>query len=233
VSTLTDTLIYLATAILTILWSAWIYLGWMEKAGLPESSPRRFLLMLSPSAYFLLMAMAGWERSAFLRLDLLGLLALDGLTLSCWLALLLARGLRAAGHRRSYASLIGFYNALAVLLVLLAHLVRAFPPLLIGLANLVRQLRRIDLFAFAWVGLDPETHRDNLPSLLNKLLIALLSYIPISILRSLVQARQRRRMQQEIDRLRRRLDEIERDRSVMRIESEEAGGIEVSLLGEG
>ncbi len=204
----TESGIYLGTALATVLWSVWIYLAWVEKAGLPEDSPLRFLAIFSPSAYLLAMALAGWQGARLVRLDLAGLVALDGLTLLCGLALLL-RGFRGEQARRGCVSVLFIYNGAAVLLILVFHLVRAFPPLLIGLASLLGQARRIDLFSLAWVGLDPETHRQDLTSMLNKLLIALLSYIPIAALRAMALARQRRRMQRELVALRRKIEQIE------------------------
>lgn len=205
-----DTGIYLGTAILTVIWSVWIYLNWMDRVDLPEDSPRRYLLMLGPSAWFLLMILAGWHRARTVRLDLIGLLALDALTMLCWVVLLALQSLPGEEARRRYRSMLALYNGLAALLVLVAYLARSHPPLLAALTSLIRQARRFDLFAFAWIGLDPRTHEADLSSMLNKVLIALLSYLPLSLIRVVALARQRRRMQREIDRLRRRIEAIER-----------------------
>ena len=120
--------IYLGTALVTVVWSVWIYLAWLDRGGLPEDSPRRWLAMFAPSAYFLLMALAGWRHARVLRLDLAGLVALDGLTLLCALALLLLRGFRGRLGRRGYSRVLLAYHCAAVLLLLVFHLTRAFPP---------------------------------------------------------------------------------------------------------
>jgi cell division protein FtsB len=66
----------------------------------------------------------------------------------------------------------------------------------------------------AWTGLNPEARQQDLASMANKVLIALLSYIPISLARSILVnrqiSRQRREMHREIEGLKRRLEELER-----------------------
>lgn len=208
-----DTIIYLGTAVFTVSWSVWTYLTWSDRARLPENSGLRFLLILGPSAYFLLIALAGWEKVLFLRLDLVGIAAFNALILLSWLALLIMLWLKVSNYKKAYISILIIYNALAACLVSLAHLIKLFPPLLIGFANLVSQGLKFNFFQFAWIGLDPETHEHDLVSMLNKILIALLSYIPISILRALYVNRQVNRQQkkmiEEINSLKEKIREIE------------------------
>jgi cell division protein FtsB len=64
------------------------------------------------------------------------------------------------------------------------------------------------------VAVNPETHQQDLASMANKVLIALLSYIPISLIRSILVnrqiARQRREMYRELEDLKKRVAELER-----------------------
>ena len=204
-----DTAIYLGTGALTVAWSVWIYLSWSDHAKLQETSGARFLLIIGPSGYFLLIALAGWGKASLLRLDLVGIAAFDSLTLLCWLILLIMRWFRVRNFKKSYIVILIFYNTIAIFLVVLAHLIKLFPPLLIAFANVIQQGSKINIFRFAWIGLDPETHERDLLSMLNKILIALLSYVPISLLRTLYVNRQRKKMAEEISLLEGRIKQLE------------------------
>ena len=89
-----ETILYICTAALTVAWSVFTYIAWSDKERRGEYVVGRFFLMLGPSAYFLLLILAGWSRVQELRLDLVGIAVLDVLTAACWLGLLLARVLR-------------------------------------------------------------------------------------------------------------------------------------------
>ena len=209
-----DTIIYLGTAALTIAWSVWIYLCWSDHAHLPDTSGLRFILIVGPSGYFLLIALAGWGKTLFLRLDLIGIAVFNSLTLLCWLSLLIIRWIKVRNFKRGYVIILIIYNVVAIFLAALAHLIKLFPPLLVGFANIIRQGAQLNFFKFAWIGLDPETHESNLVSMLNKILIALLSYIPISVLRALYVnrqfSRQQKKMFTEINSLKAQIKEIEK-----------------------
>ncbi len=208
-----DTIIYLGTGALTVAWSVWIYLSWSDHAKLPDTSGARFLLIIGPSGYFLLIALAGWGKALLLRLDLIGIAAFDTLTIVCWLLLLIMRWFRTRNFKKAYIIILVLYNSIAIFFVALAHLIKLFPPLLIAFANLIQQVSEISFFKFAWISLDPETHEGDLVSMLNKILIALLSYVPISLLRALYVNRQvnrqRKKMAEEISMLKGRIKQIE------------------------
>jgi hypothetical protein len=116
---------------------------------------------------------------------------------------------RRINFKKNYIRILILYNVLTILLVTALHIIKYFPPLLIPITNLLVQGQRLDFFRFAWLGLDPETHDRDLISMLNKILIALLSYLPIAFIRALIQARQRRRIVEELTLLRRRIEELE------------------------
>ena len=90
---------------------------------------------------------------------------------------------------------------------------RSFPPLRIPIYSWIEQGLRLDFLRFAWKELNPEARQQDLSSMANKVLIALLSYIPISLLRSILVnrqiSRQRREMYREIEELKKRLEELE------------------------
>jgi len=205
-----DTALYAGTGLLTVTWSVWAYLSWADHAGLPEGSGARFLLILGPSSTFLLLALAGWQRAGLLRLDLVGIVAFDVLTLAVWLALLLCRWLRIREYRKLYTFALVLYNGAALALILLAYLIKLFPPLLIRFTGLMRQLSRLDFFHFAWIGLDPQTHERDLVAMLNRVLIALLSYLPVALIRAAYLSRQRRKMAEDLESLKTRLEKLEK-----------------------
>jgi hypothetical protein len=208
-----ETILYLSTAAVSVAWSVYIYLVWSDRAGRPEGAGGRILLIIFPSAYFLLIALSGWGRAVALRLDILGLLVLDGLTVLCWLVLAICAWVKLAGYRRAFTWVLTVYHALAVLLVAGVHLTKLYPPLLIVLTNLIDQAGEIELLRFTWVQIDPESRDRDLVSMLNKILIALFSYVPISILRALYVNRQvnrqRKELKAEIATLRRKVKKLE------------------------
>jgi len=209
-----ETILYVATAAMAIAWSVYTYIIWSERERRGEYVVGRFFMLVGPSAYFLLLILAGWSRDKSLRLDLIGIALLDAVTAVCWLSLLVARAVRSADPRRATAGFLVAYHILAGLLVLGVLLVRAFPPLRIPLASWVQQGLHTDFLRLAWSGLNPEARQQDVGAMANKVLIALLSYIPISLIRSILVnrqiSRQRRDMYRELKELKDRVAELER-----------------------
>jgi hypothetical protein len=208
-----ETALYIATAVLTIAWSVWTYLTWSDRARLEDYTGKRFYLIASPSGYFLLLALTGWQRVQMIRLDLIGLAVYDCLIILCWFILLIARGVKTRSFKRTYTRILVFFNVVAIILVGGIFLIRLFPPLLIRLSNFIHQGIRLEFFKFAWIGLDPETHERDFVSMANKILIALFSYIPITVLRTLYIhrqiSRQRKWITTEINSLKRKIEDLE------------------------
>jgi hypothetical protein len=209
-----ETALYIGTAILTIAWSVWTYLTWSDRSRLEDYTGKRFYLIASPSGYFLLLALAGWQRIQLIRLDLIGLAVYDCLIILCWIVLLIARGLKVGQFKKVYTRILVFFNVVAIVLVAGIFLIRLFPPLLIRLSDFINQGIHLDFFKFAWIGLDPETHERDFISMANKILIALFSYIPITVLRTLYisrqMSRQRKWVTSEIGKLKRKIEELEK-----------------------
>jgi hypothetical protein len=211
-----ETILYVCTAALTVAWSVFTYISWTGQERRGEYVVGRFFLVVGPSAYLLLLILTGWSRVPELRLDLVGIMLLDVLTAACWLGLLLARALKARDTepKRVMAGFLIAYHVLAALLVLGVFLVRTFPPLRIPIASWIQQGMRLEFLRLAWAGLNPEARQQDVASLANKVLIALLSYIPVSLVRSILVnrqiSRQRREMYRQIEELKRRVEELER-----------------------
>lgn len=202
--------IYLGTTALTIAWSVWLYLLWSDAARLPEESGLRTLFMVGPSLYFLLTAFTGWIPASELRLDLIGLLFLDGLTTLCAVFLLVSLGLQKKKIRRTYLFVLTAYTVLAFFLLFFLVVVRAYPPLLIRISSFLTRLAAVDIASLAWIVLNPEINDRDILGTLNRILVALFSYLPIMIIRFLYLHRQNRKMQKEIHLLHRRIDLLEK-----------------------
>jgi hypothetical protein len=206
--------IYLGTAALTIFWSVWIYMAWSQRARLRESDVGRFYHVIAPSGYFVLLALAGWARAEVIRLDLIGAVVYDGIIVIFAVALLLTGALKHLDFRKAFRRILVAYNLLSVILVVALYLVKFFPPLLIGFTGLLRQLSEMDFFRFTWVAINPESRERDLVSMANKVLIALLSYIPVSLARAVYisrqMSRQRREMHDELAGMRRRIEVLEK-----------------------
>lgn len=209
-----ETILYVTTAVLAVAWSVYTYLSWSEQERRSQYVVGRFFLMIGPSAYFLLLILGGWSRDKALRLDLVGIAALDVVTAVCWLGLLLARAVRSENRKRAMRFFLVAYHVLGALLVLTVFLVHAFPPLRIPLTLWLQQILHGDFLRLAWTGLNPEARQQDVGALANKVLIALLSYIPVSLIRSLLVSRQISRQHrgtyQELKELKDRVAELER-----------------------
>lgn len=201
--------IYAATAVITVAWSVWNYFLWSEKAGLPEESALRFLIIGGPSAYFLLIVLAGWQQVQAVRLDLVGLVAIDAVTILCVLFLLVGMRFRAETRRTVYVWVFTIYNLLGAALTGGVYVVRSSPILLIRLSSVLRGLSEIRLLSFDWIGADTQEQKRDLTSLLNRVLIALISYVPVSAMRFVASSRHRTKVRRELELLRRRVGELE------------------------
>ncbi len=204
-----ETIIFLATAGVTVLWSVWSYFFWSEKVRVSEESPLRFVILIAPSAYFLLLVFTGWQREANIRLDLIGMILLVGFSLVGFLASLITGKMRKESRRNASIVVYVIYNLLGIATVAGAYIARSNPLVLIRLTALAERFREMEMLSFAWVNLDTEQQQQDLLVFLNRVLIAVLSYLPIAMLRFLSGARQRRRILRELDGLKRRLEAIE------------------------
>ena len=204
-----ETIIFLVTAGVTVLWSVWSYFFWSEKVRVSEESPLRFVILIAPSAYFLLLVFTGWQRQADLRLDLIGMIVLVIISLAGFLASLITGKMRKESRRSASIVVYVIYNLLGLATVAGAYIARNNPLVLIRITALAERFREMEMLSFAWVGLDTEQQQQDLLVFLNRVLIAVLSYLPIAVLRFLSGARQRRRILRELDGLKRRLEAIE------------------------
>jgi hypothetical protein len=205
-----ETVIYVGTAVITVIWSVWIYLWWDDRAGLSEEIGLRLVLIVAPSSYFLLIAVSGWYNVPGLRLDLASLVLLDAATVvsGVFLAVLLA--LPGVDHKATYVIVLVLYNIVAVALVVAVYVVRHSPVLIIKLSSAAGQWSHIDFFSFSWIGGTAASKQPDVLSLLNKIFIALLSYIPVSAIRYASSVHQRRKMEREIVRLGAKIEALER-----------------------
>ena len=204
-----ETVIYLATVVLTVTWSVWNNSLWKDRMGLSEESPVRFLNLAGPSIYFLLVAMTGWQYGPSFRLDFIGLAALDAaVVVAAPFLVYVSRAVPARG-RRVYLWVFALYNVWACAVVIAVHSIRRSPLLLIRLAAFLEDVRGFDLFNAAWGGIEGGTGEQDLAGMVNKIMIALFTYLPVSAVRLAAANKQRARLRKEIDALSKRVQELE------------------------
>jgi len=204
-----ETGIYLTTGVLTVLWSVLVYRWWEDRAHLRDESGLRLLLIAAPSSYFLLIAVSGWSAVANFRVDLAALVVLDAATVLCALVVLVLGGFRSIEKRSVYIGVVVAYNVIAAFLAGATLIVRSFPPLIVRVASIVGQWNRLDFFSFSWFAASEAGKQPDLVRILNRILIAILSYVPIGILRGVSNARQRRALRRDVDLLHARIERLE------------------------
>jgi len=204
-----DTIIYLTTAAITVIWSVWIYLWWESRAGLSEETGLRLILIVAPSSYFLLIAVSGWSGLPEFRLDLAALVLLDAVTLIAGIFLSTLLRFPKVNHRKAYLIILSLYNLFAVAQIIFVYVVRSTPSLLIRVAGLAGEWQHLDFLSFSWLGAPERSNQPDLIGLLNKILIALLSYIPVSIIRYIGSVRLRRKLERELSILKSKVERLE------------------------
>lgn len=204
-----DTIVYLATAAITVVWSVWIYLWWESRARLGEETGLRLALIVAPSSYFLLIAVSGWAEVQNLRLDLAGLVFLDIVTIVFGILLSTLLRFPTVNRRRTYLIILAVYNSLAISEIILLYVVRSQPFLMVRVAQIVGEWERLNVLSFGWLGGQERSSQPDLVGLLNKLLIALISYIPVSIIRYVGSVRRRRKLERELAVLKNKVDSLE------------------------
>ncbi len=215
--------VYVVTAIVTISWSVWIYLLWGKIEGLKEDSGYRFFVMILPSTFFLSIVFSAFKPTLFIRLDLVALVLYDIVIFLSSVAVLLGVYLLSerfrGNNKRYFVGAIIFQSFVSVIIIFGLVLLRIFPPLLIKMYQLINQLSTFNFFAEMWRFLNPENHEEDLYNFMNKVLIAIFSYIPISIARFVYNRRKLNQILAEfrkiegkvnqIDNLEKRLEKLE------------------------
>jgi hypothetical protein len=205
-----ETGIYVGAVALTVVWSVYLHTTWSTRAKLTEEAGGRFFLIVGPSSYLLATVLSGWQEITEMRLDLVGLVLLGAIIILTWLVLLIYFAARHTDDTQGYKIMLVLYNVTSILVVAACWSLRLIPPFREWVMGLVEESRSIDLFSFAWVAMDTEGREPNLTSMLNRILIALLSYVPISLIRIAYGNRKRKRIVQEVDALRQRVISLEK-----------------------
>jgi len=204
-----ETAVYGITVVLTIIWSVWNDAVWKTSAGLPEGSPVRMLNVAGPSIYFLFTALSGWQLGSALRLDLVGLLVLDILIILLSLSLAVVLRLSPGKRKTGYLWILSLYNVTALSTVVFCQTAAQSPLTLIRVSAFFEDFREVDIFSIVWAGVEDENGGRDLAGLLNKMIIALFSYIPVSLLRFAAAAKQKQRLLKELGVLSSRIHALE------------------------
>ena len=205
-----ETGIYVGAVALTVVWSVYLHTTWSTRAKLTEDAGGRFFLIVGPSSYLLATVLSGWQEITEMRLDLIGLVLLSGIILLTWLVLLIYFAARHTDDTQGYKIMLVLYNTASILVVAGCWSLRLIPPFREAVMGIVEESRTIDFFSFAWVALDTRSREQDLSSMLNRILIALLSYVPISLIRIAYGNRKRKRIVQDVDALRQRVISLEK-----------------------
>lgn len=205
-----ESLLYAVTAGVIILWSVWSYSFWSENAGLSEDTSFRNVLIIIPSSLFLLIALSGWRTVESFRFDLFAIIFLDVVTVLCSIALLGVRLFARHNPRAPFLAIISIWFFMAVVTVVSAHLLKTSPVLITHINELLTQFERINFLSFSWLGVDPETREQDFVRLLNRVFIAILSYIPVSLVRYITVKRQTGKLSRELRNVRSRLENLEK-----------------------
>jgi len=207
-----ENIIYAVTAAITVLWSVWIYILWGKRVGLSEDSDIRYILIVLPSSLFLLIVFSNWRSGIFIRLDLISLVLLDVITVSVSLILLAVLNIKSINSHKGYILVLFLYFILLVLLVAGVFAVKFYPPLLIRVYQVIEESKSIDFGNITWSLLNPENHENALESMTNKILLALFTYIPLSLARFFYSRRQMKKLVKRIEDLEASLKKIQNKR---------------------
>ena len=105
--------------------------------------------------------------------------------------------------------ILSLYNLVSLGVLALVIVARNNIVVLLRITTLLRHLGQMEFFSFAWVGVDEERQQQDLVSFLNRVLVAVFSYVPIAFLRFLTGMRHRRRVDRELEQIKRRLSAVE------------------------
>lgn len=206
-----ETIVLVITAVFTILWSVRSFFFASEQLGMSEESSFKIVTIAAPSVYFLALVFTGLSDGSGVRLDLIGMVAIDLFAVVSLVVSFVIQAVRPDKQRRLGIALFASYHAVSCLAIVAVFAVRRSPELLVRAASLVDRVREIEFLSFAWVGLDTERQEQDLVAFFNRMLIAVISYLPIGVLRFVTSVRHRRRMQREIESLTRRVANLERE----------------------
>lgn len=202
-----DYAVYFFTAIVTVAWSIWSYLLWERHKELRSESILRSWFMLAPSFWFIAAASAGWG-DFFLRLDLIGLVVL--VAIQAVSAVVLAGFVLSGklGKDAYFGVMIG--NSIAVFLwVVFLHLVRNYPPLTVQFAVFQAYLSDPDSLFHHLLSVEVAGEKGEIATIFDKALIALLSFIPVAVFRSILLNIKLNKMRKEISILREKVGALE------------------------
>jgi len=200
-------ILYIPVALISVLWSFWAHGLWEKIPGLKDDSGWRTWALLSGPTWFLVLAFTGSGPST-LPLDFIGMVPY-GIVMLLGLAAFGFLGLLKHNKKQVFLWMFISVQALALLILAILLLSHMVLPLRVWLAIWLEFLiqmfegRGFELF-------QPVDPAGNLNFQLDKIFIALISYLPMSIFRILYTQHLFRGMRREISLLKNRLDRLEK-----------------------
>lgn len=186
----------------------WLFLVWVKKAGLKESSPLRFGLIFLPATYFLLIAFSGWAEVMFLRVDILGLIFFNLITLACWLVQGVTLFMPGKNYKMIYIISAGLNQVLYLGLVIFVYSLKSHPLTAVSISTFFESFQDVNFLKILWEGLDVTNPQQNVSDVINKVLIALGSYVPLTALRLWYTNKKFKQLRLEIDYLKNEFERI-------------------------
>jgi len=200
-------ILYFITMIIVVGWSLFLYRTWEHPLYLGEDNILRFALMVAPSTFFLITLFSAYPRVNPLPLDIFGMIfqiVLIALLYITFLILTWRRG--AKQYKNSYILITLLYMGLSLGVIILLYSVRFFPPLLIPFMYLWEEAQQIDLIQLLWARLSPQNDTLQTDFLINKALIAFISYVPITLVRMAYTAHTQKRLKNQINQLQQEME---------------------------
>ena len=203
-----ELLVYLLTAGLCIFWSVKLYNDWYFLAHFPEASTFRVLLLIIPASFFLGLLLSTWAYGESFRLDILGLLIYNaGIVLSFAMLYIVKPVL---GERRAFLTGLVFFLLVSSATLGIAGIIRLYPLVLMKLTFYFEQLGDRAFLESLLFRFEPESEGSAMRSLANKAVIALISYLPVTVIRFFYFRRSQQRLKHEIKELRERIVTLEK-----------------------
>lgn len=203
-----ETLVYVLTPVLTVFWSVTVFISWNKRTALRDDSFFRFYHILAPGSYFLAGSVSG-VGVTFFRFDIAVLLYLDAVIIISVLAAFLIFAALKRNVRGKFTGVLVFYNAASILGIAAAFSIKNSPLLIMRISRFFDEVSRLDLPSLSRMTLDSVSGAESLAEWINKILIALFTYVPIALLRFIYVNRQRKRLEKQVCELEARIVMIE------------------------
>lgn len=196
-----DIIIYAASSFIIVAWSIWVFLLWQKKTNFTDSSPIRFIILLLPESYILLIALSGWSNVFFLRFDVIGLSFISIITLLHGIVQAVSLPLCKRNYIKVYCITIITHNLLSIGIILFVYIIKNYPMIGITISAFLSSQESFKLLKDSWYGSTTNPYTEEIYRIITKIAITLCGYIPITLVRIWYTSYKFRQLKNEIDTL--------------------------------